>query len=190
MYDHTFYKQVQISRSDIKLHIKWAVSLVILHMITSIFLRALCGYIWVNILTLSPRGEMADLSLWMHVYWYVTTNSVFLFFSFAVKFHIERLRPVLTDDTSHQSIFKALLYLFLCTIFFVALEIKAIKTKALKSYSYYSKVCVGVVPFTKKPGLSMDIQCHVRPYSFSMLANHHTGHKDAYKMGTHPGDCT
>ena len=57
MYDHTFYKQVQISRSDIRPHIKWAVSLVILHMITSIFLRALCGYIWVNILTLSPRGE-------------------------------------------------------------------------------------------------------------------------------------
>ena len=55
--DHTFYKQVQISRSDIRPHIKWAVSLVILHMITSIFLRALCGYIWVNILTLSPRGD-------------------------------------------------------------------------------------------------------------------------------------
>ena len=56
MYDHTFYKQVQISRSDIRPHIKWAVSLVILHMVTSIFLRALCGYIWVNILTFSPRG--------------------------------------------------------------------------------------------------------------------------------------
>ena len=56
MYDHTFYKQVQISRSDMRPHIKWAVSLVILHMITSIFLQALCGYIWVNILTLSPRG--------------------------------------------------------------------------------------------------------------------------------------
>ena len=57
MYDHTFYKQVQISRSDIRPHIKWAVSLVILHMVTSIFLWALCGYTWVNILTLSPRGE-------------------------------------------------------------------------------------------------------------------------------------
>ena len=56
MYDHTFYKQVQISRSDIRQHIKWTVSLVILHMVTSIFLRALCGYIRVNILTLSPRG--------------------------------------------------------------------------------------------------------------------------------------
>ena len=50
-----FYKQVQISRSDIRLHIKWAVSLVILHVVTSIFLQGLCGYIWVNILTLSPR---------------------------------------------------------------------------------------------------------------------------------------
>ena len=57
MYDHTFYKQVQIRRSDMRPHIKWAVSLVILHMITSIFLRALCGYIWVNILTLSPLTE-------------------------------------------------------------------------------------------------------------------------------------
>ena len=58
MYDHTFYKQVQISRSDIRPHIKWAVSLVILHMVTSIFLWALCGYIWANILTFSPRREL------------------------------------------------------------------------------------------------------------------------------------
>ena len=59
MYDHIFYKQVQISRSDIRPHIKWAVSLVILHMVTSIFLQGLCGYIWVNILTLSPqRGHV------------------------------------------------------------------------------------------------------------------------------------
>ena len=57
MYDHIFYKQVQINRSDIRPHIKWAVSLVILHMVTSIFLQGLCGYIWVNILTLSPRRD-------------------------------------------------------------------------------------------------------------------------------------
>ena len=55
MYDDIFYKQVQISRSDIRPHIKWAASLVILHMVTSIFLQGLCGYIWVNILTLPPR---------------------------------------------------------------------------------------------------------------------------------------
>ena len=55
MYDHIFYKQVLISKSNIRPHIKWAVSLVILHMVTSIFLQGLCGYIWVNILTLSPR---------------------------------------------------------------------------------------------------------------------------------------
>ena len=55
MYDHIFYKQVQISRSDMRPHIKWAVSPVILHMVTSIFLQGLCGYIWVNILTLSSR---------------------------------------------------------------------------------------------------------------------------------------
>ena len=50
-----FYKQVQISRSDIRPHIKWAVSLVILHMVTSMSLQGLCGYIWANILTLSPQ---------------------------------------------------------------------------------------------------------------------------------------
>ena len=60
MYDHTFYKQVQISRSDIRPHIKWAVSLVILHMITSIFLRALCGYIWVNIMRNSSVCVFGD----------------------------------------------------------------------------------------------------------------------------------
>ena len=60
MYDHTFYKQVQISRSDIRPHIKWAVSPVILHMITSIFLRALCGYIWVNILTAMSESEHSN----------------------------------------------------------------------------------------------------------------------------------
>ena len=57
------YKQVQISRSDMRPHIKWAVSLMILHMITSILLRALCGYIWVNILILSPRG--GKLKVWI-----------------------------------------------------------------------------------------------------------------------------
>ena len=64
MYDHIFYTQVQISRSDIRPHIKWAVSLVILHMVTSIFLQGLCGYIWVNILTLLPQRaeKMGDLS--------------------------------------------------------------------------------------------------------------------------------
>ena len=52
-----FYKQVQISKSDIRPHIKWAVSLVTLHMVASIFFQGLCGYTWVNILTLSPQGE-------------------------------------------------------------------------------------------------------------------------------------
>ena len=77
MYDHTFYKQVQISRSDIRPHIKWAVNLVILHMITSIFLRALCGYIWVNILTLSPRGVASVMVTWWIVaFCAVLQNSV------------------------------------------------------------------------------------------------------------------
>ena len=60
MYDHIFYKRVQISRLDIRPHIKWAVSLVILHMVTSIFLQGLCGYIWVNILTLSPQRGLQE----------------------------------------------------------------------------------------------------------------------------------
>ena len=63
MYDHIFNKQVQISRSDIRPHIKWAVSLVILHMVTSISLQGLCGYIWVNILTLSPHRAFSAFYL-------------------------------------------------------------------------------------------------------------------------------
>ena len=88
MYDHTFYKQVQISRSDIRPHIKWAVNLVILHMVTSIFLWALCGYIWVNILTLSPRGYLlirkslllcqkyCPLLLYSTCYWQALTSQL------------------------------------------------------------------------------------------------------------------
>ena len=42
------FKNLQISRSDIRPHIKWVVSLVILHMVNSIFLQSLCEYtcIW------------------------------------------------------------------------------------------------------------------------------------------------
>ena len=68
MYDHIFYKQVQISRSDIRPHIKWAVSLVILHMVTSISLQGLCGYIWVNILTLSPQRVNFERKETFHFY--------------------------------------------------------------------------------------------------------------------------
>ena len=50
MYHHTFLN-LQVTRSDIRPHIKWAVSL---HMVTLIFLGGMCGYLWVNILTLSP----------------------------------------------------------------------------------------------------------------------------------------
>ena len=79
MYDHTFYKQVQISRSDIRPHIKWTVSLVILHMITSIFLPALCGYIWVNILILSPqRGIHLNRNICKRVHVFLLYNIVYL----------------------------------------------------------------------------------------------------------------
>ena len=56
MYDHTFYKQVQISRSDIRPHIKWAVSLVIAYG----HFDFPQGFVWVRMgLTYSlyhPRG--------------------------------------------------------------------------------------------------------------------------------------
>ena len=60
---------LQISKSDIRPHIKWAISLVILHMVTSIYLWGLCGYVWVNILTLSPQrvaynGMMNKMIKW------------------------------------------------------------------------------------------------------------------------------
>ena len=59
-----FYKQVQISRSYIRPHIKWAVSLVILHMVTSIFLPGLCGCIWVNILYHPGGGIREGFMMW------------------------------------------------------------------------------------------------------------------------------
>ena len=46
------FLNLQMTRSDIRAHIKWAVSLV-----TLIFLRGLCGYVWINIYSLyRPRG--------------------------------------------------------------------------------------------------------------------------------------
>ena len=57
------FLNLQVTRSDIRPHKKLAVSLVI-DMVTLIFLGALCVYVWVNILTLSPpRGKGEGLSL-------------------------------------------------------------------------------------------------------------------------------
>ena len=50
MYDHTFSKP---ANHQIRPHIKWAVSLVIAYGHFTIP-QGLCGYVWVNILTLSP----------------------------------------------------------------------------------------------------------------------------------------
>ena len=58
MYDHIFYKQVQISRSDIRPHIKWAVSLVILHMVTSISLWGLCGGLPITVVIVSATMKL------------------------------------------------------------------------------------------------------------------------------------
>ena len=56
---------MRITRSDIRLHVKWAVSLVIADG-WLIFLRGLCGYVWVNILTLSPpRVTDLDCNIWI-----------------------------------------------------------------------------------------------------------------------------
>ena len=77
MYDYTFYKQVQISRSDIRPHTKWVVSLVILHMVTSIFLQGLCGYLWINILTLSPQSyERIDMKFYVELTFFDTAGSM------------------------------------------------------------------------------------------------------------------
>ena len=52
------FLSLQITRSDIRPHIKWAVSLV-MYMVTLIFLGVLCGYLRVSILTSSTlMGEM------------------------------------------------------------------------------------------------------------------------------------
>ena len=48
-----FFSCLQITKSDLRPYIKWAISLVIAagHLI---LLKGLCGYAWVNMLTLSP----------------------------------------------------------------------------------------------------------------------------------------
>ena len=53
-----FYKQVQISRSDIRPHIKWAVSLVILHMVTSMSLQGCVGIYGLTYSLYHPRGYL------------------------------------------------------------------------------------------------------------------------------------
>ena len=49
-----------------------------------------------------------------------------------------------------------------------------------------SAVCRQYVLFNDTtPALSMTIHCHVRPYSFSLLANHQNRHQVTSKMGCH-----
>ena len=67
MYDHTFLNS-QTTRSDIRPHIKSAVSLVIAYGHSDLP-WGLCGYVWVTILTLSPLrvlylGNHEILGLW------------------------------------------------------------------------------------------------------------------------------
>ena len=56
MYDHTEFLCLQITVPEIRPQVKWAVNLVIAVMVISIFHRGLCGYLWVNMLTLLPHG--------------------------------------------------------------------------------------------------------------------------------------
>ena len=57
------FLNLEITTSDITPHKKLAVSLVIAHG-HLIFLRGLCGYVWVNILTLSsPRGDFLVVTI-------------------------------------------------------------------------------------------------------------------------------
>ena len=59
------FLNLQIIRSDIRPHIKWAVSLVIAHGHFKSSSGVLCEYVWVNILTLSPpRGYDCMGDVW------------------------------------------------------------------------------------------------------------------------------
>ena len=51
---------LQIAWSDIRPHVIWPVSLVIADGY-SIFIRGMCAYVWVNILTLSPPRAPTDI---------------------------------------------------------------------------------------------------------------------------------
>ena len=60
-----FFINLQIARSDIRPHIKW-LSVWCLHMVTSIFLWGVSGYIWINILTYDPWGRISIVPLVQH----------------------------------------------------------------------------------------------------------------------------
>ena len=52
------FQNLQITRSDIRPHIKWAVGLVIVYMVTLIFLRGVCvGMYGLTYSLYRPRGE-------------------------------------------------------------------------------------------------------------------------------------
>ena len=59
MYDDTFFQCLQITRSNIRLHIQWSVSLVIADGYL-IFLKGLYGYSLVNIFNLSPPRALIE----------------------------------------------------------------------------------------------------------------------------------
>ena len=66
MYDHTFLN-LQITRSDIRPHIKWALILVIVYGHFNLPSGVCVGMNQLNILTLSPRRVFVDTALedWM-----------------------------------------------------------------------------------------------------------------------------
>ena len=91
MFDHTLLN-LRITRSDIRPHIKWAVNHVITHGHFNL-LQGLCGYVFVNILTLSTlRGhnkvkesnaaiivliaENHKTSVIIHIYWSALLYSI------------------------------------------------------------------------------------------------------------------
>ena len=93
---------------------KWAVSLVIV-MVALIFLGGLCGYVWVNILTLSPPRDYNQLGACIK--WHTSSRELHLtiLYLFIVLFHddfslsitvlcnlysIYRLIPIGSSETS------------------------------------------------------------------------------------------
>ena len=57
------FQNLQITRSDIRPHIKWAVSLVTAYGHFNLPQGGLCGYVWVNILTLSPPRDWTNKTM-------------------------------------------------------------------------------------------------------------------------------
>ena len=90
------FLNLQITRSNIRPHTRWAVSLVIVHdhMATLIFLRVLCGCIWVNT-THFITTEGVHKSIQQHKMHMVPLLHTLILVQIAIHIHTKRKQACL-----------------------------------------------------------------------------------------------